>query len=738
MESTALRWSKARGTWMVSYSHPALLDAGGGPRRIRQPLRTQVLEHAEVLLSHVQALVDNPSYWRLEAQPFAAQHVDARAVDAFYAPLLEQPLTSREVREELLPLPPAERARTVLLLGTTGAGKTTLVRQLLGTHPRAERFPSTSTAKTTVAETELVFADGPFRAVITFASLEEVRAAVLDNAVAATLARMDGDQPSVVLTKLLDHVSQRYRFGYLLGRPPVLHKVGDSVGDDVEDLDAEDDRGLDPAGMSGAGEMATDVAHHLLQIVDQLAAVGAGHRDRLLTPQTDDDAEDALDTALRSDPPVLRLVDDLVELLEVRFDVLTEGQLTRRSDGWPRSWEWECWDRSTFFDVIARFSSNYAPLFGSLLTPLVDGIRVQGPFAPAWAPHPRPPLVLVDTEGLGHTPSSSSALSTSLTSRLEQADVVLLVDNAAQPMQAASIAAMKNVVTSGNASKLVVCFTHFDQVRGDNLHSAAERRQHVLASATNVLASIGEELGRFAERALRSRLDDAVFFASHLQHELDASTRAGTIAQLRALVECLGTGAETLPTGPARPSYDRSDLVRALTVATQRFHRQWRASLGLAVDHEIPKEHWARVKALSRRLAEGWADEYQHLRPAASLCKELQDALYIMLQRPRSWSPAAPDDDEQQTLFNQVAQSLFDDVSELCRRRIQAERGPEWVEAYGQAGPGSASRRAHIIAHDVYETAAPLRVPVVPDDDLILEVQAVMERVAQEKGIDLS
>ncbi len=41
----------------------------------------------------------------------------------------------------------------MLLLGTTGAGKTTLVRQFLGTDPATERFPSTSTAKTTVADT---------------------------------------------------------------------------------------------------------------------------------------------------------------------------------------------------------------------------------------------------------------------------------------------------------------------------------------------------------------------------------------------------------------------------------------------------------------------------------------------------------------------------------------------------------------------------------------------------------
>jgi len=77
---------------------------------------------------------------------------------------------------------------------------------------------------------------------------------------------------------------------------------------------------------------------------------------------------------------------------------------------------------------------------------------------------------------------------------------VLLVDNAARPMQAAPVAARKGIAVSGNASKLHVIFTHFDQVKGDNLPGFSDREQHVLASVENVLKSIGDELGPAAER----------------------------------------------------------------------------------------------------------------------------------------------------------------------------------------------------------------------------------------------
>lgn len=118
-----------------------------------------------------------------------------------------------------------------------------------------------------------------------------------------------------------------------------------------------------------------------------------------------------------------------------------------------------------------------------------------------------------------------STLSTTLTRRIDLADAVILVDNATQPMQAAPVAAMKELVASGNSAKLVFAFTHFDRVGGDNLPSPSARAQHVLASAENVLAAIGEDLGPFAERALRARLGTSRVFLANLDQKLDADSR---------------------------------------------------------------------------------------------------------------------------------------------------------------------------------------------------------------------
>lgn len=73
------------------------------------------------------------------------------------------------------------------------------------------------------------------------------------------------------------------------------------------------------------------------------------------------------------------------------------------------------------------------------------------------------------------------------------------------------------------------------------------------------------------------------------------------------------------------------------------------------------------MKALTRRLAEGWDDEYDTLRPVADLRFELQLQVYLMLQRPLRWEGGEPDDD--------AKQQRIDDVSNAVTRSSSPGRG---------------------------------------------------------------
>ncbi|WP_089315289.1 hypothetical protein [Actinomadura mexicana] len=645
--------------------------------------------------------------WQLTERPTSGDEIAPGAHRDFLA-----------VRDELLPLPgEAEGYRHVLLLGTTGAGKTTVVRQLLGTDPGTERFPSTSTAKTTVADTEIVLTgEGPFRAAVTFAGRDEIADHLRDNVWEAARAAFENRPQEVIQNRLLDHVSQRFRFSYLLGRA-ALPDTGPDLDDDLDDDELDDGgaaataaRAADP-GTTALVQNAVRALKHVVttQLVGIQNAAGAGEDERPL----EEYIEDELETRVRRSDVCERIVDAFLHAVENRFALLAEGALRRDPDGWPVSWTWECADRAEFLRVITKFSSNQAAYFGRLLTPLVNGIRVAGPFRPVWAEH-EARLVLIDGEGLGHTPGSIAEVSTSLRKRLDEVDAIVLVDNAQQPMQAAPVAVMRTAAATGNGEKLFFLFTHFDLVKGDNLGSFSDRERHVLGSAENVLGEVREELG-LAERILRRRLDEARFFVGGIDRVIDpgrvdpAGPRASlrTMRQLNGLLEALTEEAVQVETGPARPVYKSGQLTDAVVEAVRVFHIRWRGGLGLSRDSEVPKKHWSSVKALTRRLSEGHTDEYRDLRPATSLRTALEYALYRMLQKPVRWTGSEPDTDEQEVIVGDISSALTRRLAKLIDRSITEDPRPDWTRAYEEHGKGSTFRRAQILIDDIYEEAVP-------------------------------
>ena len=633
----------------------------------------------------------------------------------------------------------------MLLLGTTGAGKTTLVRQLIGTDPTKERFPSTSTAKTTTHDTEIVLAEGNWRAVVTFVSSDEVREHLNECISAAVLSAAKGANDVEVLRRLLNHVNQRFRFSYVLGNGPTAAVRDSDFEDEEEELEGESDllfaEEHDAIDLAHTENLLANITEKLRELARQLADrlraeldVGGEEDERV----ADELFEEELDNLLRDEEDFHEAADAIMEEIEKRFDLLPPGKVQKTRQGWPLAWsgEWPAEKRAEFLQAISRFSSNHAPLFGRLLTPLVSGVRAAGPFSAEWNGGEIPKLVLLDGEGLGHTPKSSSAVSTAVSRRIEAADAVLLVDSATQPMQAAPLAAMREIVATGNARKLIIAFTHFDEVQGDNLPNASAKVQHVLASAENALAAFGEELGPYAERALRQRLERARFFLADLHVPLsdDTASARRTISQLRKLLDAIDVVIERPQPAEARPVYDRMNFVLAIRSAADAFHEIWRPRLGLVFRPGFARENWTRVKALSRRLATGWADEYDTLRPIADLRKELVERVYVFVQNPLRWEGPEPEEDQKQSCFDAFADNLGRRLLALCTRRVWHERAVQWREAYDKRGNGSTFVRARIIGDEIYEPAAPIP-DVTPSPDrnqFLREVIVEVEGAAQE------
>ncbi len=745
----ALSRSQNREGWSIIFKHPVRVDevTGKPGKRVRRGLSTRDRSEAEALVSQMNELLSNVAYWDVSAKPAAEQHFDSRLVEIFFYRIAPEEIDFEAVREQYIPLPTAETDdyRRVLLLGTTGAGKTTLVRQLIGTEPNKERFPSTSTARTTVADMEFVLTKGDYRGIVTFHQRDEVREALEDCVSSAILSSYLGADKQEILRRLLNHIDQRFRFSYIYGSGKGLWSSNTLEEDFENDDDAEEDDFEGGVDLSQTNEVLRTSVDNIQEISSGIAkdlkeALGVDGQDDKRT--LDEIFEEEIERLVRDSQMFYETVDTLLDELEARFDALDSGKLTKNRQGWPTSWSLTTSDREDFLKAIRRFSSNYAPLFGTLLTPLVNGVRVAGPFSAPWSDS-QPRLVLLDGEGLGHTPDSSSSIPTALMKRVEEVDAVVLVDNAQQPMQAASMAALRSLVSSGNMSKLMVCFTHFDSVGGDNLPDVPSKKAHVLASAEAVLTSFRDEFGAPAERVLRARLERGSFFAGGIQAELNAGLSSGrrTIAELNGLLDAIEHVIEKPSPIQSRPVYDRLNLVLAIRRATVSFHGSWNAKLGLEIRPGTQKEHWTRIKALSRRLATpGWADEYDTLKPVAELAQLLRTRVYVLILNPLRWEGEEPSEDEKQQIFDTFADRVSRGLRVLTTSRIRKERQGEWQDAYYRRGYGSSFERAHIIANEVFGKAAPIPdVTPSPDRNRFLnEVVKAVGEAAEESDVLLS
>jgi hypothetical protein len=595
------------------------------------------------------------------------------------------------LREMVLPGPSQTSGyRTILVIGTTGAGKSTLLRQLMGTTV-ADGFPATSASKTTVAETEVLAAPGDYYAVATFMPLVEMRAYLEENVVNAALAIFDDRPPSEVRSRLLDHVDQRFRLRYLMG---------EGLPDGATYL---------PDGSLSLADQLRENTEAILAQIHQLleeavtGELGAMVDEGVATPDT---AEEELHVLLKDrlalNSTIVEITDFLVSEVRARVELLCPQDIVASRDGWPLYWRCHRTDREEFLADLRRFAGNSAADFGTLLTPLVNGLRVRGPFHPTWAAE-IPYIMLVDREGLGHTPDSVSSLPSSTTRMLDEVDTIVLVDNAQQPMQAAPVAAMRQIAAAGYGDKLVLCFTHFEMVHGPNLPDVAARRYHVIASVDQVLTAIGNELGYPTERLLRQRLDRNLYLFSRLQSPLGTPEDAETVSELRWLLGLRRVEAEPLDLGSSRPVYSAGKLALATEDAIAAYLRYWELRLGVAIDPTIRPAHWSKIKALCVRYARRANDEYESMRPAGDLLAAVTDALRSFAAAPESWTGGQPDEDVEQQNYDALTRAVTGDLRRIVNDRLFLDAAELWAEARDVAGPHSAQRRAAMVYHKILE-----------------------------------
>ena len=734
MPETLYSASKSRSKrpgWSVSFRHPLRNDARGKPGlRIRRGLGTTDDVEADQLVAEMNILLTDSTWWNASKRAEAERSFSKPIVDAFYDEIQAGREDPDGLREELITLPNADDGYSrVLFVGTTGAGKTSLLRQLIDSDPDEDRFPSTAPAKTTIADIEIVQSEGPYQAVVTFFTEFQIQASIEECIADACSASREEAPEDKIAERFLNHRDQKFRLSYILGG----WREVDNQTDEIDEFSFDEETETTTDGQEEGGLGPTERAHNqkiLRNILSRITALSEKAVDRLASdlvvepsaPKGPDReaveelTEEYFEAYLMDDEGFHELVHDVLDHVRERFNLIDEGTLERNRSGWPKRWWLETDDRRQFIHQIRWFSSNFWPQFGRLLTPLVCGIRVKGPLFPAFI-QSSPRLALIDGQGLGHTPDSTSSVTTHITKRFDRVDVILLVDNAQQPMQAAPLSVLRSVASSGHSAKLAVAFTHFDQIKGPSLRASADKRNHVMASVLNALSNLRDTLGAPVTRNIEHDIDDRCFMLGGVDRSLKRLPgRAAEYMreELAGLVAFCEKAILPPPPPEARPIYDPTGISFAVRDAVLKFQRRWLALLGLAAGYEgVRRAHWTRVKALNRRIAGELDDEYDNLRPVADLVEQMTESVSRFLNNPIDWTQEPENDQECHAAIAEIRRAVSTEMHEFALQRLVEQHLAEWRDAYDLRGRGSTFVRARTI-RGIYDVAAPIPDAVMP------------------------
>lgn len=272
-------------------------------------------------------------------------------------------------------------------------------------------------------------------------------------------------------------------------------------------------------------------------------------------------------------------------------------------------------------------------------------------------------------------------------------------------------AALRSIASSGQQAKLVIAFTHFDGVEGDNLPDENARRQHVLASLDNMIGALGKDLGRSIENGLRKVVPERTLFFAHLHKQLEPKARTkserSTLEAFRALLGHIQILAKPPIPTYVTPVYDDANLVLAIQRGVQEFREPWRKRLGLPSKSGVREEPWQSVKALTRRLGELGRDEYADLRPAADLRARLLEQIRPFLETPLRWEPPGATPEMHSLVIDAITRQVAALIDELAPERIVRRPSIDWRKAYAHRGLGSARIRSRDV-EGIYERAAPI------------------------------
>ncbi|MCX9010165.1 MAG: hypothetical protein OIN66_03480 [Candidatus Methanoperedens sp.] len=688
-----LKYRNADGkVWSIIYNHPLRQDSSGKKGRLmRRSLGTTDSKVAEELVCEMKELLSNESLWNETGRHEAETKYDSIIISAFYDSINPQISNGDtiSIRENLLPLPSIDDGyNRILIMGKTGAGKTTLLQHLIDT--ASDKFPLTASSRGTVSDLEVIVAEGAYKAVVTFFSKDRVRDFVQECVYNAILK--DSDNKKDIFDSF-STTEEGFRLEFIIGKY--------SPNDDQRENNVN------------------QYLEIIIQIKNKFKELTQKDPDKYLS---DNDYSETYREEVYEDLEFKSIVEDiLMEFIE-KFENINKGFLNKNQEDWPLYWEIETKNRAEYFESLRIFSGNYYTLWGQLLTPLVQGMRIQGPFNSKISIGKLPKLVYIDGQGLEHRNDVPvEVIPKKLENMFGSVDKILLVDGAKNSMTGSAKYALGTVIRDGYKDKLIIAFTQFEQIDDPSYEGIEElRKAQVDRTLTAALTMLKQEIGTLTVNSYEREFKNRCFYYSHLNKEYSSMerTREQYKEQLTRMFSLFQSKNIIPDLDNFKPNYDKEKFSGEVHIAIERFHLLWdmrfygrpenRYSTSLEGSHK--KEHWKRMWAFNNRVAEFNLNGYLHLTPVTELSSNIKNSISRCLEKPIGWKPSEPKDEDKVNFIGLVINKVIDQMDSYIENEMIKNQKEYWKQAFHHSGRGSALLRATTIDHMIYDHVAPLKV----------------------------
>jgi len=541
------------------------------------------------------------------------------------------------------------------LLGDTGAGKTTIVRKILGTDKY--KFPSVQQKRTTVAVTEYVLSrDIPFKASYIFKTETQINE-LINEIIEVTIEKAylayckDELDSEEIIENLEETPDERFRLRYIL------------TTTELEEI----------------AKLISDVL--LPELHDSVTK---------LKIELDSDEEELsviVDLALESmKEDFSKLQEHIVDLISKKVAEMCEGhKLFSATDYYQHS--------EQKVDCFINQAKKLLSSGKNSISPVIEYARLEGNLLADWLPN-NTELVLIDGEGIGHDTREASRLSARHLDYFHFSDSIGLVEESKKPFASGGKSAMEGVIRNGYLDKFKLIFSKLDEVEvGDE--EDANRDEQIRA----VKKGFKNVKNALKEDGIESNIgNEHLYYLSNMK---DKELNPDSILEITRLIKDIKCQFDEEVPQFIEPMYDYEMLSSYLVKSSDNFITRWNSMLN--------SKHWQTVKAFNRRMCWEW-DEFKDMKPISDFHGEVTKELESFISSPRNWANSATPTMQKKSI-DRVKQEFSNSLLSFSRVVILQKYSDEWERAMSLSGAGSTSVRKNQIKHIIQETLPDHRMP---------------------------